>query len=137
VIDGRDALETPFEIVAGRTPSPAVVTLTTRLPQLSASITDKGGKAVPNMIFVLFSANREHWTGSTSRRVRSITRPNDEGVYQFTSMLPGEYFLVVLNDLEPADLYDPSFLEQLIPAAIRITLAEGDKKVQNLRIAGG
>jgi len=137
VIDGRDALETPFEVVAGRTPSPAVVTLTTRLPQLSASITDKDGKAVPNMIFVLFSASREHWTGSTSRRVRSVARPNDEGVYQFTSMLPGEYFLVVLNDLEPADLYDPAFLEQLIPAAIKITLAEGDKKVQNLRIAGG
>jgi len=137
VIDGRDALETPFEVVAGRTPSPAVVTLTTRLPQLTASITDKDGKAVPNMIFVLFSASRDHWTGSTTRRVRSITRPNDEGVYQFTSMLPGEYFLVVLNDLEPADLYEPAFLEQLIPAAIKITLAEGDKKVQNLRIAGG
>ena len=43
----------------------------------------------------------------------------------------------MLTDLEPADLSDPSFLEQLIPAAIRITLAEGDKQVQNLRIAGG
>jgi protocatechuate 3,4-dioxygenase beta subunit len=136
-IDGRDAFETPFEVVAGRTPSPAVVTLTTRLPQLSATITDKAGKSVPNMVFVLFSASKEHWTGNTSRRVRSILRPNDEGVYQFTSMLPGEYFLVVLNDLEPSDLNDPSFLELLIPAAIRITLAEGDKKVQNLRIAGG
>ena len=137
VIDGRDVLETPFEVVAGRTPSPAVVTLTTRLPQLSATITDKDGKAVPNMVFVLFSSSKEYWTGNTSRRVRSLQRPNDQGLYQFTSVLPGEYFLVVLTDLEPADLSDPSFLEQLIPAAIRITLAEGDKKVQNLRIAGG
>jgi hypothetical protein len=137
VVDGRDALETPFDVVAGRTPSSAVVTLTTRLPQLSATITDKDGKAVPNMIFVLFSANKEYWTGNTSRRVRSVTRPNDDGVYQFTSLLPGEYLLAVVTDLEPADLYDPSFLEQLVPSGIRITLADGDKKVQNLRIAGG
>ena len=80
MIDGRDVLETPFEVVAGRTPSPAVVTLTTRLPQLSATIADKDGKAVPNMVFVLFSSSKEYWTGNTSRRVRSLQRPNDQRV---------------------------------------------------------
>ncbi len=136
LIEGRDALESPFEFQAGRAPPPGVITLTSRLPQLSATITDQAGKAVPNMVFVLFSANREHWTGNTSRRVRSQARPNDEGLFQFTAVLPGEYYLAVLTDLEPADLYDPAFLEQLVPAAIRLTLAEGDKKTQNLRIAG-
>jgi hypothetical protein len=135
LVDGRDAMEASFEISAGRNPPPGIITLTTRLPQLSATITDQAGKVVPNMVFVLFSASREHWTGNTSRRIRSQTRPTDEGVFQFNSVLPGDYFLVVLTDLEPADLYDPSFLEQLVPSGIRITLAEGDKKTQNLRIA--
>ena len=135
-VEGRDAMETPFEVQAGRAPQSIVVTLTSRLPQLTATITDKAGQNVPNMTFVLFSANREHWTGQTSRRLRSQSRPTDEGQFQFGSVLPGEYYLAVLTDLEPGDLYDPQFLEQLIPAAIKITLAEGDKKVQNLRIAG-
>lgn len=135
-VEGRDAMETAFEVQAGRAPQSVVVTMTSRLPQLTATITDKAGQNVPNMTFVLFSANREHWTGQTSRRLRSQSRPTDEGQFQFGSVLPGEYYLAVLTDLEPGDLYDPQFLEQLIPAAIKITLAEGEKKVQNLRIAG-
>ena len=119
VIEGREAYETPFEILAGRNPSPGMVTLTSRLPQLSANITDQSGKPVPGMTFVLFSANRQHWNGTTSRRIRSVTRPTDEGIYQFNGVLPGEYLLVVLTDLDTQDLYDPTFLEQLVPAAIR------------------
>lgn len=135
-VDGRDAYESSFELQAGRAPTAVAVTLTTRLPQLSATITDQSGKNVPNMIFVLFSANREHWTGTTSRRIRSSNRPGDDGVYQFNSIIPGDYLLAVLTELEPNDQFDPAFLDQLVPSAIKITLAEGDKKVQNLRIAG-
>ena len=32
---------------------------------------------------------------------------------------------------------DPAFLEQILPAAFKITLAPGEKKVQDLRISGG
>jgi hypothetical protein len=135
IMDGRDALESPVEIQMGRAPQGAVVTLTNRLPQLSASIVDQAGKPVPNMIFVLFSSNREHWIGTNSRRIRTISRPNDDGIYQFNSLLPGEYLLAVLTEIEPNDQFDPNFLEQLVPAAIKITLAEGDRKTQQLRMA--
>jgi len=133
-IDGRDAFETAFEVQAGRPPQNVVISMTMRLPQLSATISDAAGKPIPNMTFVLFSASREHWTGQTARRVRSQSRPLDDGTYLFTSILPGEYYLAVVTDLESSDLSDTSFLEQLIPAAIKMTFAEGDKKVQNLRV---
>ena len=32
---------------------------------------------------------------------------------------------------------DPSFLEQLLQASYQFTLGDGEKKVQDLRIAGG
>jgi protocatechuate 3,4-dioxygenase beta subunit len=136
-IDGRDAFETAFDIAAGRPPGAIVVTMTSRLPQLSATITDEANKPIPNMMFVLFSASREHWIGSNARRVRLVSRPTDEGVFQFGSMLPGEYYLAVVTEIEPTDLSDPSYLDQLVPAAIKLTLADGDRKVQNLRIKAG
>jgi hypothetical protein len=88
------------------------------------------------MALVLFSVDRNHWVGTTGRRVRSMMRPNPDGTYVFSNLLPGTYCLAVLTDLEPQDLNDPAFLDQLLPAGIRVTLMEGDKKVQGLKLAG-
>ena len=46
----------------------------------------------------------------------------------------GEYLLVALTDVMPNEWNDPKFLDSLAPAALKITLAEGEKKVQDLRI---
>jgi hypothetical protein len=37
----------------------------------------------------------------------------------------------------PGDLADAAFLTQVVPSAVRVTLADGEKKTQDLRIAGG
>jgi hypothetical protein len=48
----------------------------------------------------------------------------------------GDYLLCALTEYEPAQLNDPAFLEQLVPASVRITLADGEKRTQDLRIGG-
>ena len=68
--------------------------------------------------------------------MRSLSRVTAEGTFRFAGLLPGEYCLAVLMDLDAADMQDPAFLEQLLPAGIRMTLAEGDRKVQNVKLAG-
>jgi hypothetical protein len=40
-------------------------------------------------------------------------------------------------DPEPGSWYDPAFLQQLDGNATRITLGEGEKKEQTLRVAIG
>ena len=40
-----------------------------------------------------------------------------------------------LTDLDPSDLADATFLEALIPAALSVRLADGEQKVQPLRLA--
>ena len=49
------------------------------------------------------------------------------------------HLLAAGNDYDPRDLYDVAFLEPLAAAAIKITIGEGEKKVQDLTIkdAGG
>jgi hypothetical protein len=73
-----------------------------------------------------------------SRRLRVPVRASTEGKFRFTNLPPGEYYMAALTDFEPNDYYNPTFLDQVAAAgAIKITLAEGEKKVQDLRIAGG
>jgi hypothetical protein len=38
--------------------------------------------------------------------------------------------------VEAADLADPAFLEQLLAAAFKVTLADGEQKRQDLRVGG-
>ena len=38
-------------------------------------------------------------------------------------------------DPEPGEWFDPAFLEQLVGATMPLTLGEGEKKVQDVRIA--
>jgi hypothetical protein len=43
--------------------------------------------------------------------------------------------MAAVTDLEPTDLSDVSFLERLISAALKVHLAEGEKKTQDLTLA--
>jgi hypothetical protein len=43
-------------------------------------------------------------------------------------------YLALLTDFDELDLFDDAFLEQVAAAAVRITLGDGEKKTQNLRL---
>ena len=68
------------------------------------------------------------------RRVSSVTRLSSDGRFTITGLPPGEYYLAVSADLDPAELSDAPFLESLVSAAIRVAIAEGERKVQDFRI---
>ena len=41
---------------------------------------------------------------------------------------------VVITDISAGDLDDPSFLESLIPASVKVVLGEGERKVQDYKV---
>jgi hypothetical protein len=84
-----------------------------------------------------FAASRGHkyWL-QDSRRLLAPTRPDSTGKFTFRRVPPGEYFLCALTDFEQQNLSKPSFLDQLVGASIKITLAEGEKKTQDLKLGG-
>lgn len=43
--------------------------------------------------------------------------------------------LSVLTDVAPNEWLDPEFLRPLVGSAVKVTLAEGEKKTQDIRIA--
>jgi hypothetical protein len=41
-----------------------------------------------------------------------------------------------VTDAEPGAWYDPDFLSQLIGASVGVSLGDGERRIQNLRVAG-
>jgi hypothetical protein len=135
IIDGQDTLDVPFEVKPGSSPTNAVITFTDRQSQLSGTITNQRGQPAPEQTLILYSADERFWVPQ-SRRIRS-TRPSTDGVFTFTGLPPGDYKLVAMVDVEPGAWFDPAFLQQIDVASTRITINEGEKKVQNLQISSG
>jgi hypothetical protein len=133
-IGGQDALVMPFEMKADRQVTDAVVTVTTNPAEVSGKLIDAQGKPVTGMTIAIFPTDRTLWA-MTSTRVSRTIRVSTEGEYRFTATLPGEYYLAVLTDLDPNDWNDAAFKEQLVAASIKISVAKGEKKVQDMRIA--
>lgn len=131
MVNGVDTLDSPL-VVDSTDVHDMVFTYTDRHSAVGGRITGAAGQAASGYDVVIFSADRAHWT-TGARRTRH-TRPSSDGRYAFADLPGGDYLLAVLDDLEPADLDDPAFLEQVAAAAVTITVADGASVTQDLRI---
>jgi uncharacterized protein (DUF2141 family) len=131
-VGGHEALDVPIDI--RQSTADAVVTFTDRAAELSGRILTAAG-AAPDHSVVLFSSNRAHWFAQ-SRRVLAMRAASD-GTYTFRNVPPGEYQIAAVDDVEQGEWYDPTFLQRLALSATPIAIAEGEKKVQDIRAGGG
>ena len=132
-----DVADLPLEVHPDQDISNIVVTFTDKAAEVSGTLLDAAGRPTPEFSIIVFSTDRKMWQ-QRSRRLRPPVRPGTDGKFRIPNLLAGEYFVAALTDFEPADVYNPAFLEQVAAAgAIKITLGEGEKKVQDLRVAGG
>jgi hypothetical protein len=123
MLNGRDVTDVSFEVKPGEDVAGLVITLTDRPTELSGRVIDRAGRAAPGFPIVVFSTE---------------VRPASDGQFSITGLPAGEYFVCAVTDLDPNDLSDPTFLEQLAASgALKVTLADGEKKTQDLRLAGG
>jgi hypothetical protein len=134
-IGGRDVIDSGFE-VQGQSIGDVVMTYTTKVGEIAGTLFDAAGAAAPQYYVFVFPADRASWT-QQSRRFRPPTRPGTDGKFRVTNLPPGDYLVVALTDFEENAFLDASFIDTLVPAAIKITLAEGQKKVQDIKISGG
>jgi len=81
---------------------------------------------------VVLPTDRALWLPD-ARRIKSA-RPATSGQYSFADLSAGSYLLAAIDDLEPSDLADASFLEAIAKAGVAVTIADGEKKTQDLRL---
>lgn len=131
MLDGRDVLDVPFEI--GSTDIGGIeLTFTDLESEIAGDLLDASGKPAPEYSIILYPANKALWSQSP-RRIMSV-RPGGDGRFKFTNPPPGDYLIAAVTDVEQGEWLDPAFLEQLVGASTKISIAEGEKKAQSLRI---
>lgn len=109
-----------------------VITLSDKRTELSGVLQSASGQPTTDFYVIAFSASRADWRFGARRN--QSARPATDGRFVLTDLPAGEYFVAALTDLDPAEWQSPGFLEEIASAAIRITLAEGEKKRTDLRI---
>ena len=132
-VGGRDAFEAPLE-VGPAAPMDWTVTFTDRPTSLAGVLQDRDGRPATDYYVLLFSADRAFWTPG-SRRVR-MTRPATDGTFSIRGVPTGDYLVAALTDLAPGEWNDPALLDQLVSAAVRLTLRDGETTRQEFRIGG-
>ena len=133
-VGGREIGGHPLEVGTEEI-TDLVLMFTDRIASLSGSVSGmKGAAAV-----VVFPADRNEWTSASraaGRRApwRSDLQPVHDGKYAFPRLLPGDYFVVAVDDAALEGWPSTSVLEPLSRHAERITLLEGDQRVLNLPV---
>jgi hypothetical protein len=132
---GRDIADSAFDLQSGDDPSSVVVTVTDKPSLLRGTVRDGAGRPTPNYPIVVFATDRTMWFNG-SRRIQQA-RVASDGTFKVVGLPAGDYFVAALTDLTPNELYDPSFLDAAVPASVKIAIADGEQKVQDLKLAGG
>ena len=128
---GRDILDFPLVIEPNQEVGGIVMTFTDKTQELSGTVFDPQGKPTADFTIIAFAADNQYWLPQ-SRRIVS-QRPGTDGRFTFRNLPPGEYRLAAITDAEPGEWFNPEFLTQLSTASIPISLAEGERKVQDIR----
>lgn len=130
---GRNIIDDEIEILPDAPPPPIEVTFTDRKTELTGTLLDQQGRPVPEFSVIAFGTNSAYWRQG-SRWLRPPVRPASDGRFTITGLPPGDYYFAALTRFDPQEWYTPSFLEQVVPGALRITLVEGRPTVQDVRL---
>jgi hypothetical protein len=134
-VAGQDVSTLPVTVTAANVDNIAV-TFTDAPSELGGRLQDASGRAATDYFIVVFSTDERTWF-NRSRAVVQV-RPASDGSFSVRGLPAGSYWMAALTDLEQRDEWvDPVVLRQLVPAAVKVTLADGEKKTQDIRIAGG
>ncbi len=131
----RDLADDGVDLNAGGSLSGLVVTLTNRPSELTGRVLDAASQPFSAFPLVVFSADRAHW-GVGSRRVHTV-QPATDGSYVVAGLPAGTYYLAAVTNIDPRELASGAFLESLISSALSVTLSDGERKTQDVRLAGG
>jgi hypothetical protein len=129
-LDGRDVADIPFQLT--QEPTHVVVTFTDKWSGVRGSVQAAAGQNATAVVIV-FPTDRDTWgsSGLNPRRVRSV-RPSKSGEYSL-NLPPGDYYVIAIPEEQSAGWQDPEFLDAVSRAAARVTIAEGERKIQDLR----
>jgi hypothetical protein len=109
------------------------IVLSRRWAELSGTVTNAQGEIVPDSWLVVFPSDESRWTAQ-SRFIQPV-RSTAEGTYRARRLMAGDYLIAVVPQFEFGQHEDPDWLRTLAETATPVSIADGEQKTLNLRIA--
>jgi len=134
LVGGKDALDFGVNVEPNQDLS-ALITFGDKTQELNGTIQNTVGEPTADFTIIVFAADKNYWVPQ-ARRIAS-SRPGTDGKFTFRGLPAGDYRLTAVTDVEPGEWFDPEFLGQLMGSSIPVTLREGAKLTQDIKVAGG
>lgn len=131
LLNGVDVGDTGIDIPPNGTIENVVVEMTNHAGEASGRVTDADGNLVRDCFVIVFAQDPARWTVQT--RYVSVARPALDDLYH-ARLLPGDYYAVAMNDVEPNAWTDPDFLAQARERATKFSIADGETRTLDLRL---
>jgi Carboxypeptidase regulatory-like domain len=135
-VNGIDITDRPLSFGRGDQSLTGVeVVLTTRISEVSGTVTAGAGRAAIGSIVVVYSMDRDRWYPQ-SRYLRKADA-DDNGAFTVAGLPMGSYFAAATAQAPSegeAAWQDPAFLDALLPRASIVTVMDGQKTTIALRL---
>jgi hypothetical protein len=135
VAAGRDVLDGGINVQLGDADLSIDVTMTDRVSEVAGVLETPADAPAEGYTVILFPVDEYFW-GLDSRRVRA-TRPATDGRFDFSGLPPGDYWIGAMIGGRPEGWQDAGFLAQLRRTSVAVTVVEGRRTTQDLKIGGG
>jgi hypothetical protein len=132
VFGGRDSLDFPIEVKSGEPVPEGVLTIVPRLSEIGGEVRDSSGQVVIGSTVIVFASDERFWTPH-SRRIQAV-RPASDGKFSAKNLPSGDYRVIAVSDVAQEQWYDQGFLRSLLPLATPVSLVEGERRDQALRL---
>ncbi len=129
--NGIDISDEPIDLTQGVNVSNVVITFTELATQITGTVRRANGLGNPDGTVLLFP---ERASGSLNARRFRSARVSAWGTFAFADLPAGNYYVVAVDDAESEGWQAPERLNALRSMATRVTLREGDSKIQDLRL---
>ena len=138
ILDGREVLDDDVWFEPGRHYENVRIVMTDRRSQVRVRVSEANGTPTGEYAAVAFPVQRERWR-SPERYIRAaaplppsflgMSDPSGTGgepgrSLRFIGLLPGDYYLIAVDDIEQHATRDPAVLEKLARLATRVTIPE-------------
>jgi hypothetical protein len=109
------------------------ITLVDRPTTLAGTVRTAPGRAATDLTVIAFPADQP----TRDRLPRAVFAAvlDTAGRYVMPHLLPGEYLVAAVEDIEINSWFDPRVLASLAPMAIALHVAPGEAKIQDLQVS--
>jgi Carboxypeptidase regulatory-like domain len=135
--EGRDISDGSLEVKGDI--ADLVIVFAADVSQIAGTVRTSQGAPDGGATIVAFPVDRRQWIGYGSRFPRRVvsTEARSSGAFTLTGLPAGDYFVAAIPDSLLDSWRDPKIMEGLAQSAIRVSLADNEKRSLDLRSAGG